>query len=194
MKPRTRLARPPRRIAGLPARVGAAVAFAVALAMPGPCGARSVDRAELEAAIVYNILMFVDWPADAAPPAGAPLVLCVDGASPLASPLKSLAGRPVRNWSLELRELAAGDAAVRRCHAVFVDAAPPDKLPVRRDLKGAAVLVISDGPRAAADEPSAIRLEEVGGRIAFDVDLAAVRRARLQISSRLLRLARKVSE
>jgi hypothetical protein len=39
-----------------------------------------------------------------------------------------------------------------------------------------------------------VQLVETNDRIGFNVDLAAARRARLLVSSRLLRLAKKVTE
>jgi len=155
--------------------------------------AQAVERADLEAAIVYNILLFVEWPPEVAPAPGGVLVLCVNPASPLSGPLKSLAGRRVRSYRLELRELRAQDSA-RACHAVFVDAASRTPPPAqRRELRGLPVLVIGDEP-PASDDAVAVRLAEADGRIAFDVDLATARQSGLQISSRLLRLARKVTE
>jgi hypothetical protein len=157
--------------------------------------ARAADRAELEAAIVYNILLFVDWPADAAPAPGAPLVLCVDPDSALALPLRSLNGRAVRGARLEVRELTPS-AAAQGCNALFVGAFATHATVTRHAVpKGAPVLVIDDlDPPPSSGAPAAIHLENADGRIAFDVNLAAAHDSRLQISSRLLRLARKVIE
>jgi hypothetical protein len=166
---------------------------AAALLCCAVAAAQAVERDDLKAAIVYNILLFVDWPSDAAPVAGGSLVLCTDPASTLNTPLKSLAGRPVHAYRLELHELAAGESP-RRCHALFLDAGSRvQALPLRRQLKGLPVLVIGDEP-SGADEPVAIHLDEANGRMAFDVDMATVKQARLQLSSRLLRLARRVNE
>lgn len=166
--------------------------FFLALALGAAACAHAVERTELEAAIVYNILLFVDWPPEAAPPGGGTLVLCLDPSSRLAGPLRSLAGRPVRSQRLELRELPPAEP-VRGCHALFVDAGVKPRRPLA-PLKGVPVLLLGDEQAATPEEPLAVRLGEAGGRIVFDVDLAAARQARLQISSRLLRLARKVSE
>ena len=168
---------------------------AALLAVLGCCGpaAQAVERDDLKAAIVYNILLFVDWPTDAAPAPGSSLVLCIDPASPLNTPLKSLVGRPIHARRLELHELAAGESP-RRCHALFLDAGGRNPAPaLRRQLKGLPVLVIGDEP-GGADSPVAIHLDEAEGRMAFDVDMPAVKQARLQLSSRLLRLARRVNE
>jgi hypothetical protein len=153
--------------------------------------ALAVDSMQLKAAIVYNILSFVEWPRDAI--TGSSIVLCIDHAAPVRAALRSLAGSPVRQYRLELQELATGEPPVR-CQALFVDgSAPPLPLAVRNQLKGLPVLVIAE-ERAAGDDLAAIRLVESDGRMAFEVGLPTVRRAGLQLSSHLLRLARRVSE
>ncbi|HET9646127.1 MAG TPA: YfiR family protein [Burkholderiaceae bacterium] len=151
----------------------------------------AADSMQLKAAIVYNILLFVEWPREAI--TGPSIVLCIDQTAPARSALRSLAGSPVRQYRLELQELAAGEPPVH-CQALFVDSsAPPLPLTVRNQLKGLPVLVIAE-ERAAGDDVTAIRLVESEGRMAFEVGLPTIRRARLQLSSHLLRLARRVSE
>lgn len=155
--------------------------------------AHAVERSDLEAAIVFNILLFVDWPPQASPAPGGTLVLCLDTASRLAPPLRSLAGNRLRSYRLEVHELNAGDS-LHGCHALFIDAGA--RLPaatLRRQLRGTPVLVIAD-QAGVADDAVAVRLGETDGRVAFDVDLAVARTAGLSISSRLLRLAHKVVE
>lgn len=156
--------------------------------------ARAADAPELQAAIVYQLLPFVDWPSDAAPAAGGALTLCVDPASALAGPLRSLQGRPVRQARLAVQDLPPPDA-LRRCHAVWLD----DRLrgpqaAVRRALHGLPVLVLGDEASGARDDAVDVHLVPQGGRVEFEVDLQTLRESRLQISSRLLRLARRVRD
>ena len=49
--------------------------------------AQALNEADVKAAIVANLLAFADWPAQAAPPPNAALVLCVGAAHPLRAPL-----------------------------------------------------------------------------------------------------------
>jgi len=155
------------------------------------CGAaHAVDETSLKAAIVYNLLQFAAWPADAVPPSTA-LTLCVDPESTLAAPLRVLQGRPVGEHRLEVRDLPSGDA-VRRCHALFQDPASRTTAAVRRQIGSAPVLVVSDEPRI--DDAVIVHLMVAGGRIVFDVQMQAARRSGLQLSSKLLRLAREVRE
>ena len=155
--------------------------------------AQGVEEGELKAAIVFNILLFVEWPPESLPEPGAALVLCVGPNSALNAPLKGLNERPLRSHRLEVHDLPPA-ASAKPCHAVFVDAA--DRMHLAADLKAqriAGALVVSDDIDAPHDT-TAIVLQRIGSRVAFEVNLQPVRQARLQLSSKLLRLARVVRE
>jgi hypothetical protein len=160
------------------------------------CGAtasHAVDELDLKAAIVANLLAFADWPAQAAPSPNGALVLCVGPQQALRAPLATLNGRVIRQWLLQVRELAPADA-IAQCHALLVDDALLAERPaLRRELRTLPVLSFSDAAQAA-DAAVCIRLELVNGRIGFMVDLATARSNGLVLSSRLLRLAREVRE
>lgn len=80
------------------------------------------------------------------------------------------------------------------CHAVFVGAADRRRLEAAlRRQRAASALVISDDPDAPADS-TAIVLSRVGQKIVIDVNLGPLRQAGLQLSSKLLRLARVVRQ
>ena len=165
------------------------LALLAALASPP---AWAVDEQELKAAIVFNLLLFVEWPADAVAASTVSMVLCVSPSNALNAPLKALKGRPVRSQVLDVRELQPG-ASRAACHAVYMDAADTARQAVTKPDGAALGLVISDD----VDSPSpqaAIVLRHVNGRIGFDVNLEAARHARLQFSSKLLRLARRVND
>ena len=153
----------------------------------------AVDEAALKAAIVYNLLYFVDWPPEVAPAAaGGPLMLCVESGGSLLLPLQALQGRPVREQRLALRELQPLDSP-RRCHAVYAEAGGRLLATLRRQPAEASLLVISDEePRN--NDGVCVHLALEAGRVVFDVDVGLARRNGLQFSSRLLRLARKVTE
>jgi len=171
------------------------------LAMPALCAVllvgagaapAAVDEAALKAAIVYNLLHFVDWPPETAPASGEPLTLCVESGGSLLPPLQALQGRPVRDKRLALRELQPLDSP-RRCHALYADAGGRLLATLRRQPGEAPLLVISDEERRDNDGVC-VHLALEAGRVVFDVDIGLARRSGLQFSSRLLRLARKVNE
>jgi hypothetical protein len=172
-------------------RLGRLCAAGALLAAAVPVHA--ANELDIKAAVVANLLAFADWPAQAAPPPQAPLVLCFGAQQPLRAPLATLNGRPLRQWVLHVRELAPADA-IASCHALLVDdgllAARPA---LRRELRGAPLLSFADGEQAAG-AAICIRLDVIDGRVAFSVDLGTARANGLTLSSRLLRLAREVRE
>ncbi|WP_280151125.1 YfiR family protein [Piscinibacter sp. XHJ-5] len=172
--------------------LAAAAPLLAALLVVAPCAAQGVDEGELKAAIVYNILLFVEWPPAMMPPPGGALSLCVGPHSADAA-MQALDRRELRGFHLSLRELGA-TASVPPCHAVFVDAADRQRLAAGvKAQRAAGALVLSDDPDAPA-ESTAIVLRRVGTRITFEVNLQPLRQAGIQLSSKLLRLAKTVRE
>lgn len=158
----------------------------------GASPAWAVEEQELKAAIVFNLLLFVEWPVDAVAASTVSMVLCVSPSNALNAPLRALQGRPVRSQLLDVRDLPAG-ASRAACHAVYLDAADSARLAAAKPDQVSMALVISDDVESPLPQ-AAIVLRHVGGRIGFDVNLEAARQARLQFSSKLLRLARRVND
>lgn len=156
-----------------------------------PMRSTALDVLPLKAAIVFNLLLFVEWPGEAELPAAAPLVLCGDRSAPLWPHLQLLHDRPLRQRRLEIRDVSNAEEQ-RTCHAWLLEEGGQRPLSARVPGAGA-VLVIGDGQRA--DEAGVIvALRNTGSRLQFDVNLVEARQQRLQLSSKLLRLARVVRE
>ena len=80
----------------------------------------------------------------------------------------------------------------RRCHLVFVPASQAGRFAALRDgLAKSRVLLVGESEDLAR-KGAAINLYEAEGRIRFEVNRSAAHRAKLKVSSRLLRLARIV--
>ena len=167
------------------------LSLGLGLAVPAPAAAQP-DAQALKAAIVFNLLQFVQWPNEAALPPSSPLSMCVDRQGSLWGPLSALQARPVRGQRvLQVRDWPAEADSLRSCHAVLAE--PPLRRGGLAPLAGQPVLVIADTDRV--DEAGVIiGVRMQGERLSFDIDLGAARRNGLQISSKLLRLAGKVQE
>jgi len=167
------------------------------LAAAWSCPSLADDQAattSLRDAVVFKLLMFVDWPQN--PQADAPeafrfCVLDDGGRSPM---MAELDGKRLRNRTLTLLRITRDAASLRQCHAIFIDAGNQRHLAgVAAGTRPAPVLIIAEG-NLAIQEGAIIALSTAGGRIVFDVNLAAARAANLAISSKLLRVARSVFE
>lgn len=146
---------------------------------------------DLKAAIIINMAMFVDWPAQGGLP-GNQFVICFITDSPVAGALGKAQGKTMRNRTINVRKVALD--ALAGCHVAYLAPDEHERLQqIQSAVRNAPVLVAGDTP-ALFPEGSMLNLELSGGHVVFDVNLRSAQKAGLQISSKALRLARKVIE
>lgn len=161
-------------------------ALALALAAGAARASDRQDPHDVEAAMLVNLVKFVSWPGGTRP--AGDLRVCAVGAPRLAAALSALALRGVPVEVVEVRS----PAGAARCHVAILGRALDDDLEDAAERLGAArVLTVAAQPDAARRGVHVNFVLE-GGRVRFEVNLGAVRRAGLEISSKLLRLARVV--
>jgi hypothetical protein len=182
---------PPLRLSTLALLLLLLLVVAVARAQPQP---QPLPEAELKAQILWRALQFVEWPAELAP--AQPLQLCLLAPGPLAEVLREWPPRELNGHRVELRRVpgvgggaggaAPSAAAAVGCHIAYVGADAQLPVPLPR-----ALLWVGDS-HGLTGRGVTLNLQPQQGRIVFDVDLQAARRAGLDINARLLRLARFV--
>ena len=165
-------------------------AIAVLLLMPGLASAQDVTEPALKAAFIYNFAKFTEWPAGVTP-AGQPLVMCVLGDAAVGDALeRAVKGRELAGRSMTVWRVAPVDPQ-RVCHVLYVSrvtaAQAAQAVAGVRDLP---VLTISDA-EGFSEQGGIAQFFFEHGQLRFSVDLACAKRARLQISSRLLTLRRQ---
>ena len=168
------------------------IAMATAAAYGVPVHAQAVQAVheyKLKAALVYNFALFTDWPQNVAGEGG-PLQLCFGADSAMRPALTELNDKQVKGRRIVARAITDFDKA-RTCHLMFMDGTDRERWSLARSvLRSAPLLTISDDPEIGRTG-AVISLYLENNRIAFDIDLQAVRDAHLTLSSKLLRLARK---
>ena len=165
--------------------------MAIAFGM-GASAARAADdlpEYRLKAAFLYNFALFTEWPADV----GATLRLCVFGADPFGGELDGLQGKPIGGRSLAVQHKTALDA-LKDCQIVFIAPAAANQLPrVLETLDGQTVLTVADSP-GAARQGVALNMSVSQNKVSFEANLRAARAAKVNLSSKLLRLATEVMQ
>ncbi|MGE5925733.1 MAG: YfiR family protein [Gemmatimonadota bacterium] len=159
--------------------------------LPGRALAQAVERPEYEVKSAYlvNFLLYATWPPDALAPDDA-LRLCILGENPLGDFLdEATTGRSIQGHAIRVIQV---DRVVEadRCHAAFI--AARNRIPAAvwlERLRGRAVLSIGEGEefRRAG---GMITLTVEDQTVRFEVNLRALRDVGLDLSSRVLRLAR----
>lgn len=169
--------------------------WAIAAALLGVCGrtplhAQQAPEDRVRAAFLYQLAQYVTWPQEA--PSKEPFRICVYGYAGFSSTLESVVqgkridNRPVRVLNLKRTEEIAQCQMVylgfegRREIAEFVGrwSYPP-------------VLLVGES-NGFAELGGMVNLLLDGGRVNFEVNLAATRRAGVSLRSQLLRFAKLV--
>jgi hypothetical protein len=144
-------------------------------------------EAKVEAAYLYHLTKFVDWPA--LPPDE--FRICVMGAEAVGRLMPDLSGRKVRDRALKIEVEAVADPSA--CQILFIgrgDKRQPDLL---RRLGGAAVLTVGNAEDFARSG-GIVGYYFDEGRIKLEINLDAARAANLRISAKLLEVARTVTK
>jgi hypothetical protein len=170
------------------AAVAAAAAAATAAAAPPP----PPLEYKVKAAFLFNFAKFVTWPPEAFRDPRDPFALCIFGADPFGGDLDAIvAGERLDTRPLEVRRVKRLDD-LRSCQIAFFSRAESGRLPeILASLRGSNVLTVGESEDFAA-QGGIVQFVLDGKRVRFDVNLDALERTRLAVSSKLLRLARVV--
>jgi len=168
----------------------ACAAIAVLLLTRGPAAAQDVTEPALKAAFIFNFAQFTEWPADVLP-ASEPVVLCVLGDPAVGDALvRTVKGRYLRGHSLAVRDVARARPE-RVCHVLYLSGVTAAQAAESIDgLRDVPVLTISDIERFT-ELGGIAQFSFEHGRLRFSVRFESVKRARLEISSRLLQLSQQ---
>lgn len=146
------------------------------------------NDADVEAAFIFNIVKYTDWPSDTLPKDG-DLNLCYVGeSSPLGSSIAELRGKQVNLHHLEVRTTTRL-SNLGSCHVIVLGQSS-DVHSFQKDIAPFA-LIIGEG-ESFVDDGGGIGLFSIGNRIRFDINLNSTSASGLKISVNLLRLARNV--
>ncbi|MBK6657720.1 MAG: YfiR family protein [Proteobacteria bacterium] len=152
-------------------------------------GARADELPEyrVKAAFLYNFMVFTEWPDNAAPD----MTLCIVGDDPFGAAIDGLTGKRVADKPISVERVAAG-ASLSRCRVVFITASAIDGLDgLLAGLGDQAVLTVADSA-GAMQRGVQLNMRLTHSKVTFEANLDAARRHRLQLSSKLLRLATEV--
>jgi hypothetical protein len=152
-----------------------------------PCGSAELPEYQLKAAYLYNFAQFTAWPEGI----GKRLTLCVFGNDPFGADLDRLQDKPVGSHTVHVqRKVALGEAA--NCQVLYVSRDSIGSLTsLQSRIGGKPVLIVTDSP-GAVRMGAMLNMTVAQNRVTFEANRRAANDARLELSSRLLRLATEV--
>ena len=153
---------------------------------------QSARALEIEAAFLVKFSSYIHWPDHAFSSPGSPLVIGIFGRDPFGSIIDTIA----RSYVMKGRNIE-----IRRCtdtrslcgsHIVFVSEDAMDRInEITASVAGTPVLLVGNAPDFL-ERGGMINFVVVNNRIRFDIDIRNSHRAGLEISSKLLKVARTV--
>jgi len=149
---------------------------------------------QVKAAFLLNFARFVEWPPDAFESDKAPIAFCIFRQNPFGSALVDITeGQSINDRGLAVRYVQ-DPADLKSCQLVFVsDAADKDLPAVLGALRASSVLVVGES-EAFAERGGGIQFYLEAEKVRFSVNVDATKRARLNVSSKLLALAKIVHD
>lgn len=154
---------------------------------PSVTGAEAVPEYAMKAAFLYNFSLFTEWPELS----GNTFNMCIFGHPALAYALDTIEGKQVYNRPITVSYLTNLDN-LKNCQILYLDAS--ESVGVEKILgkiSASPVLTVTDSPEVMQHGFMIGMLIE-NRRIVFEINQQAVQRAHLNISSKLLRLAKTV--
>jgi len=170
--------------------------LAICFILTGPSpSALASEQNTVKALYLYNFLLFVDWPEDAVDEKTF-LRVAVTGDNNLFELLKPLCARPIKGRKLVVEKLEAIEDLRTPYHVLFIGRSKRSITPRLLDkVRDQPVLTISD-MTGFTDMGGMVYLKHLLCQKhtarhpkRFEINLAAVERAGLQVRSRLLRLS-----
>jgi YfiR/HmsC-like len=182
--------------AGAVALVCASLGFLMIAELPArPNPAQSApapSQAQISAAFIFNFAKFTEWPPQAFADAGSPMTVCFLGAEDVRGAYQNIsAGKTVNGRPVLVREVKpTGD--VHDCHIVYMDSPNLSLFAgVLKNTRQCNALVVGTA-EGFLERGGMIKLLVENNRMRFDVNMGAVGRTKIKLSSKLLALARSV--
>jgi hypothetical protein len=163
----------------------------ISIALLGWMAASSAEQMSeysVKAVFLYNFTKFTQWPQSGQSTA---FELCVMGADPFGDALATIEGKQAQGRELHVKRNVSLEEA-KTCQVLFINEPEQSRLgTLLRRLEKVPVLTVGDTD-GFAEAGGMIGLLMDDNRVQFEVNLKAVDKAGIKISSQLLKLARDI--
>ena len=155
--------------------------------------AQDVTEVGLKGAFLFNFARFTEWPADTLHPDTA-VSACVLGDRAVADAFaKTVKGKQLAGRAINVTNLAA-TGSIPLCHVLYLSGVAETRIAeIVSTLRDMPVLTVSDSD-TFTKRGGIVQIFVESGKMKFRINSRSAKRARLQLSSRLLALAEVVDE
>jgi len=146
---------------------------------------------EVKAAFLYNFVKFVEWPDESF--SNATMIIGILGEDPFGTAIDTIQGKTVKGKKLLIKRFKH-IKDIENCHILFISSSEKKHLSrIVEALSGLSILTVGD-TEGAAQRGVIINFYIRQKKVRFEINVEAARRAKLKISSKMLKLAKIVHE
>lgn len=164
---------------------------------------------QVKAAFLYNFIQFTEWPAAKIADNNNAISIGIIGDDPFGAAFDPVKEKSVKNKKMVIKRFgrftelikganedksksAENTEALRKCHVLFVcDSEKENLSKIIEIVKDSAVLTVGQSENFL-DDGGIIRFIKEAEKVAFEVNIIAAKEAGVQVSSQVLRLAKRV--
>jgi hypothetical protein len=164
---------------------------------------------QVKAAFLYNFIKFVDWPKEKAADPNTPLTIGIIGKDPFESAFEPLQEKEARDKKVVIQRFEGfveleksgkkkkdqphpKSQDIQKCHLLFICSSESERIAdIIASVKDHSVLTVGD-VKDFLESGGIINFVMEEQKVRFEINITAARRAKLQIRSQLLRLAKRV--
>jgi hypothetical protein len=158
---------------------------------------RGADKGSLEdqvkSAFILNFVQFVDWPDKTFAKGDDPIVIGVVGSDAVEAALTAATeGKTIKGRKIVIKHFPA--ESVGPCQVLFIAAASAQQAPgILKAVGDSSTLTVGDSDNFT-EISGTIRFYLEDRKVRFEINQAAAERAHLQVSAKLLKLARVINK
>jgi hypothetical protein len=161
-------------------------------ALRSPAQTGTQHEYELKAGVLYHIIEYVEWPKSALSNNPPVIEIGLIGEIPFADALAVLNGKTVQGRELVVKRVSDPEAAAR-CQVLFIGASEkPRVAEIVAQIKDRPILTVGE-MEGFAEQGGMVNLIAGPNRIVMEINREVANKARLGMSSQLLKLAKVVS-
>jgi len=152
----------------------------------------AANEYQVKAVCLYNFTRFTDWPASSFAASNAPIVIGIVGEDPFGKMIDAVVnGEVVRGHPLTVKRLGANESLLG-CHIIFFCHSEKKHFQeLLKRIRGGSVLSVGE-VTGFAEQGGMVNLIVADKTVKVEINQVAAEQAGLQISSKLLKLARIV--
>lgn len=163
-----------------------------AVAEPKRSSGEKLDEFQIKAGFVLNFALLAEWP-DESQVDKEVFPIAILGKVPSNSFVNTLRALTFRGKKITVKHIESTEEA-KNFRLIFISSSERSQLPViLKELHHQSVLTVSD-MSGFCEAGGMVGMISLQNRIGYEVNRAAVRKARLSLSSQMLKLAKKIYE